>query len=179
MMATNALTFRDAVEILAAELGVILPDKQGKQRKSSKKQPASLYTIWEKDVNDAKMTIASLVLAHLRFVPATDGIDFADADIETTRKYAGRLVGYPLRDIIELLAIGKYECDTQKARIVLEHLYAGTNATNALAEINLCRSIQSIRVLAYKEHRELEKTIEYHLGVRKSLATIRSIRKEQ
>ena len=41
------------------------------------------------------MTIASLTLAYVRFLPATDWVDFREASIETTREYAIRLIDIP------------------------------------------------------------------------------------
>jgi len=106
------------------------------------------------------MTIASLVLAHCRFLPATDGVDFREATIETTRKYAAQWVGYTLNEIVELLAIWKYDRDMQKAWVALECLYFGKNITTELFELHLRRLRQYVQLDALKQRRELEKEIE-------------------
>ena len=109
------------------------------------------------------MTIASLVLAYVRFVPAMDGIDFREASIETTREYASRLTGYTLRELVNVVAISRYAGDTQKALVVLDCLYNGRDWRHELRELNVNREIQEIRMFAMKERRELEKEIELEI----------------
>ena len=109
------------------------------------------------------MTIAMLALAYLRFVPATDGIDFLEADFETTRKYAERLIDRQFHEIVELVANLKFAGDKAKARIVLDCLYTGKNIKSALREFNVNRAIQNIRAQSMKEHWQLEKEIQTEL----------------
>jgi hypothetical protein len=152
MMAVNAITYRKSLETLADELGIVLPE----QPKRPKCVP--LGTVWEQNKNDVRMTLASLVLVHLRFVPATDGVDFQAADIDTVRKYAARLTGHRLDEIVGLLA-SRYG-DRQKAWAALECLYTGKEIAPALREINVNRAISGLRMFAAKERRDREKEIE-------------------
>jgi len=158
MMTTNAITYRQALETLSVETGILLPEKQ-------KRTPrAPLSAIWGQNRDDARMTIACLVLVHLQFVPATDGIDFQTATIETVRQYASRLLDYRLEQIVELLAIEKYAGDRQKAWIVLECLYTGKDIAPALREYNINREIVKLRMFAMTERRKLELEIERMLN---------------
>ena len=161
LIATNRITYQNALETLASEVGLTLPDKP------QKTQRESLRAVWEANRNDARMTIASLILVHCRFLPATDGVDFLEADIETIRKYAERIVKYPLNDLIRLLATQMYGGDYQKAYIALECLYHGKDIASALRKYNVDRAIQNIRMFANREEQnfveKMEKEIQTEL----------------
>ena len=66
MMAVNGISYRKALETLASETGVLLPEWKPTADRSK-----TLPLLWEKNRNDSRMTITSLVLVHLRFVPAS------------------------------------------------------------------------------------------------------------
>ena len=160
LIAVNSLTYWQAIELLAAEFGIILPKSQKCARSPQK---STLCVDWEKDRNDARMTIASLALAYMRFLPATDWVDFREASIETTREHASRLIDNPLREIVNMVAIMKHQGDMQKAWIALDSLYTGKDVKSELLELNFNRVIQEIRMYSLKEHRELEKEVELEL----------------
>ena len=162
LITVNRLTFRQAIEILAADLGIILPEPQKHARSPQK---TTLWSDWENSRQDARMTIASLTLAYMRFVPATDGVDFLEATLETTREYAIQLVDYPLREIVEMLAINKCQGDRQEAWLVLDCLYTGKEIKSALVKHRVERAIQEIRMFVLKERRSFEKEIENRLKV--------------
>ena len=153
LMATNGITERKALETLASETGILLP----KRPKRTQRSP--IQTAYERNQNDARMTIAMLLLAHLRFVPGTDGIDFEAATIETTRRYAETLTEYPLYQLVGLLATERCAGDRQKAWAALDCLYNGTDPKPRLREINFNRTINEIRIFTAKEHQKLEMEI--------------------
>ena len=162
---TNGITFQKALETLAYETGVDLPKWTPKTPRA---QTSAIWEGFRRQGTDEKrqedrMTIAMLTLAYLRFVPATDGIDFLEADFETTRKYAERLVDRQFHEIVELVANLKFAGDKPKAQVVLDCLYTGKDITAALREFNVNRAIQNIRSQAMKEHWKLEKEIETEL----------------
>lgn len=162
LIAVNSLTYRKATELLAAEFGIIMPESQKRTRSP---KISTLTADWENNRNDARMTIASLTLAYMRFVPATDGVDFLEATLETTREYAIQLVDYPLREIVEMLAINKCQGDRQEAWLVLDCLYTGKEIKSALVKHRVERAIQEIRMFVLKERRSFEKEIENRLKV--------------
>ena len=170
MMTVNDLTYRKAIELLADDLGVVLPKwkKDGRRRMADSSRMA-----WERNTNGERLTIAALVLTHLRFLPATDGIDFKAADVETTMRYATRLTKHSIAKIVEMVANGKYQGDRQKAWLALDCLYTGKDVNSTMTDLNWRRMFQEIRQESLKERLELEKTIEYHLGVRATLKRIR------
>jgi len=142
MMAVCGISFRSALETLAADFGVIVP-KWEKNRTSG--NVGGLKTIWEQNRNDARMTMVSLVLVCCRFVPGCDGVDFREADIETTRRYAGRLMGCSFHEIVEMFAVWRCEGDVQQAWVVLECLYFGRSVRDELWGLHLRRLRQFVQ----------------------------------
>ena len=83
--------------------------------------------------------------------------------METLREYASRLVEYPFGEIVGLLATEKYQGDKTKTMLALECLYFGKDLKTELANYNINRAIQEIRMFAAKERWKLEKDIETEL----------------
>jgi len=155
LRAVNGISYWQALETLADEVGVFLH----KCEKRTKRVPTR--AIWG-DFSK-RLTLAMLVLNHLRFVPGTEGVDFEAADIEETERHARELVNCELYDIVRLLAVEKYAGDTRKAWVVLECLHSGADIPSVLRKHIVDWSIQEIRTQGMMERMKLEKEIELEL----------------
>jgi hypothetical protein len=149
IMATNGIAFRKALELLATETGILLSER------TKRTVPCGVKAAYERNVNDDRMTIASLTLHYLRFVPGTDGTDFRTVSVETIRTHARQLVNYPLEVIANLVATQKCNGDMQKAWIILDALYAGKDVNYEVRIYNFDKAISEIRWFSQKERMKL------------------------
>jgi len=155
LIATNGITYQKAIETLAYEAGVVLPEW------TPKTQRAQTRAIWEANKGEDRMTIACLFLWYLNL--PFDGVDFRTTDMETIRKYAANIVEDKFDDLIQTLAAWRCNDDRREAMLVLECLYYGKDLHKELAWHRVNKSIHEIRMFAAKERWQLEKEIETEL----------------